>query len=192
MKKFLFLLLFGLLIPNITFAAIVPACATSGEGGICCAVVGISNVARFIVGITGSLALLFFIFGGFNWITSAGNSSKVDSGRKMMTGAVIGIFITLFAWVAVNFILVSLAGQKANSTYTITGLNQSWYNICSSTNYDPCAAKGANYQCQHFSGCGLNSWEECSDAQNCERLLCPKEKNEIVCCNPNITPFPNQ
>lgn len=67
-----------------------------------------SNLIKYMMGIAGSLALLFFVYGGFKMILSAGNSSKVDEGKNMIVAATIGLLIVLSSWVIIDFTYKSL------------------------------------------------------------------------------------
>ena len=49
--------------------------------------------------------------GGIMMLVSAGNAERFSSGRKMATGAVIGILIGLGAFLIVNTLLVAIAKQ---------------------------------------------------------------------------------
>ncbi len=82
---------------------------------------GIGNVSlqalagRFVnlfVGISGSVALLMFVYGGFLWLTSAGDDQKVNKGRSAMTWAVIGL-IVIFGAYAILSALFSALGVAA-------------------------------------------------------------------------------
>lgn len=70
------------------------------------------NLIRFMLGIAGSLALLFFIYGGFTWLISAGNSEKVQHGKDILTAAAVGILVVLASWMAINFIYTSLGASN--------------------------------------------------------------------------------
>ena len=54
---------------------------------------------------------LMITAGGIMMLISAGNAEKFSSGRKMATGAVIGILIALGAFLIVNTLLVAVARQ---------------------------------------------------------------------------------
>ncbi|MBI4433443.1 hypothetical protein HY632_01600 [Candidatus Uhrbacteria bacterium] len=79
------------------------------------------EVQRFIFGIAGSAALAMFVYGGFRWVTSAGSSANVETGRKAMVAAVIGMVIVFGAWVLVNFLLAALTGQVGVGPVKILG-----------------------------------------------------------------------
>jgi len=50
-------------------------------------------VAQWILGITGSVVLLMFVWGGAEWVYSAGNSKTVQSGKDKMKYAVMGMVL---------------------------------------------------------------------------------------------------
>lgn len=63
------------------------------------------NVAQWILGISGSLALLAFVVGGVLFLISAGSREKVEQAKKILSGAVIGLAIVFFSYIVINFIL---------------------------------------------------------------------------------------
>ena len=50
------------------------------------------------------LALLFLIWGGFNWITSEGDKQKLAQAREKITFSVIGLIVVFLAYLVVVFI----------------------------------------------------------------------------------------
>ena len=65
----------------------------------------IGKVAKKALGIIGSLTLLAFMFGGFMWLTSAGNQEKVKKGTQTMLYATIGLFVIFGSYAILNQIL---------------------------------------------------------------------------------------
>lgn len=65
----------------------------------------IGNVIKALLGIAGSLALLMFVWGGMQWIMSAGNSDRVQKGKSTFTWAVIGLAFIFLAFTFVNFVI---------------------------------------------------------------------------------------
>lgn len=65
-------------------------------------------VADFILGITGALMLLMFVYGGFTWLTSAGNKERVEKGRQAIVAAVIGLVIVFSSYLIIEFVKNSL------------------------------------------------------------------------------------
>lgn len=176
-KIFLILLFIYLTLPQVAQAALVPECARSGEGSFCCALLMISNFSRWLLGIIGAGALLMFIYGGFSWITSFGNSNKIQKGKDIIVKSTVGVFITAIAWFGVNFVITSLAGSPQ-----IVGTNKAWYAICEGFK---CSDMGPGWSCQNVRGCKLQDYTQCEEAKNCERFLCPGDNNN-VCCNPDM------
>jgi len=68
----------------------------------------IVNVSKIILGLSGSLALLMFVYGGFTWLISSGNKEMVSKGKNIIVAAVIGLFIVFIAFTAVEFMIRSL------------------------------------------------------------------------------------
>ncbi len=74
------------------------------------------NISIGILAICGSVALLVFVYGGWLWITSAGNEKNVSQGKDAITKAVIGLAIIFGSYAIVNFIIAGLAGQAPSAT----------------------------------------------------------------------------
>ena len=66
------------------------------------------NVANYLFGFIGALALLFFVYGGFTLILSQGNAEKVKKGFGIMSAAAIGIIIAFGAYALISFLGTSL------------------------------------------------------------------------------------
>lgn len=178
-----FIIFFLILIPVLpVHAAIIPNCALSGSGGICCALLLVSNLARWILGIMGAVALGFFIYGGFLWITAVGQASKVEAGRKLMTNTVIGIIIIIFAWTAVNFVITSFTG-----TGQITFDNKvdlQWYELCKNQKVSlSCQDVHPTWDCVNINTCssGINNYDDCTSQNNCQKYLCSGNETNVCC-----------
>ena len=70
----------------------------------------IGNVIRALLGLTGSLALAVFIFGGFTWVTSAGSEEKIKKGKEMILWAALGLFIIFASYAMVRFVIGAVTG----------------------------------------------------------------------------------
>jgi|GEM_PF-6570387 len=66
-------------------------------------------VNRFM-GILGSITLVVFVYGGFMFLTAAGNDEKVKKGTSAMLYAAIGLFIIFGAYVILNMVLGQVLG----------------------------------------------------------------------------------
>lgn len=70
----------------------------------------VGNIIKAILGIVGSLALAVFIFGGLNWVTSAGNEDKIKKGKDMILWATFGLAVIFSSYVLVGFVIDALTG----------------------------------------------------------------------------------
>lgn len=68
----------------------------------------IGRFIYYILGVVGALALLAFVYGGFIWITSTGNTDKITSGKKVMVWTGLGMIIILFSFVITDFMIFAL------------------------------------------------------------------------------------
>ena len=158
-------------------------------------------LTKWGLGILGSVSLLFFIMGGFIWLTSGGIPDKIAKGRSIMVNTVIGIIIVLSAWMIVQTILTSISDRTLQGLDGDSQLTDS----CTTTNAEGnpvvldngtscrgnlgvcqsgvCTAKcnaastqpaGPNYDCRPYDQC-----EESSIV----RMYC-FGANNIVCCQP--------
>ncbi|MBU0531216.1 MAG: hypothetical protein ABIG32_02930 [Candidatus Uhrbacteria bacterium] len=111
MKRYL--LLFSMIVGFMIFAE--PALAvelTDPLGGADIPTI-IGRVIRVALGLSGTLALLMFIYGGFTWMTSGGAKDKIEKGRNTLLWAVIGLAVIFFAYVAVELVITALSGSSS-------------------------------------------------------------------------------
>lgn len=97
-----------LLLPQFSFAQSIPQSPTPCAKGSTClenplgSKVAASEIIGIIIqgalGIVGALTLLMLVVGGFHWLTSAGNSEKIEKGTKTMIWAVIGLFLVFASY----------------------------------------------------------------------------------------------
>lgn len=62
------------------------------------------RIIKALLAIIGSIFLLIIIYGGFLWMTAAGNDSKVLQGRNTLAWGVLGLVVISLAWVLTGFI----------------------------------------------------------------------------------------
>lgn len=79
------------------------------------------SISKLILGITGSLALLMFVYGGFTWLISSGNREMVQKGKNILIAAVIGIVIVFAAYSAIEFTVRMLTGQNSGNLSVFQG-----------------------------------------------------------------------
>ncbi|MBP9828204.1 hypothetical protein KBC55_03550 [Patescibacteria group bacterium] len=79
------------------------------------------NVSILILGISGSIVLLMFVWGGLQWILSQGNPSMIESGKNTMINAAIGLAIIFGSYAMINILISVATGQGPAASPTIEG-----------------------------------------------------------------------
>ena len=103
---------------------LVPTCATtSGSVGappptpqLDCVLQFGANIANIILALTGSIALLMFVIGGFFMLASGGNEEMVKKGKDWIKNAVIGLIVILLSGMVLSFGI-----SQITNTNTIVG-----------------------------------------------------------------------
>jgi hypothetical protein len=72
----------------------------------------IGQIINSILGLVGSIALLMFIWGGFQWMTAAGSSDKVEKGKKTLMWAALGMIVIFSSYALVSYLIKSVIGAK--------------------------------------------------------------------------------
>jgi amino acid transporter len=79
----------------------------SGTGDVTITTI-IGRLISAILGVTGSIALLMFVYGGFLWLISGGEAEKVKKGKEVMKWAVLGLVVIVGAYMIVSMIVTAL------------------------------------------------------------------------------------
>ncbi|MCK5471685.1 hypothetical protein KAI54_00665 [Candidatus Gracilibacteria bacterium] len=75
----------------------------------------IRNVISQLIGWTAALAVVFLIFGGYQYLTSVGNDEQIKSAHKTITWSLAGLLLALLAFAIVQ-ILVNIKFDTAPSS----------------------------------------------------------------------------
>jgi len=67
-----------------------------------------ANIINIILGFLGIIAVILILFGGFMWMTAAGNDDKIGTAKKLMSAGVIGLVIVLAAFGIAKFVISSM------------------------------------------------------------------------------------
>ena len=78
------------------------------------------KVSQIILGVTGSLALIFFIYGGFIFLISGGSSEKVTKAKQIIIGAVIGIVLVFTSYMIIGFVFQALGADTSGTAWSTT------------------------------------------------------------------------
>lgn len=74
-----------------------------------------NNIITGILGISGVLALIAFVYGGVLWLASAGNQNYIEKGKQVMIWAVWGLLIIFASYAVIEF-LFSILLSGSNTT----------------------------------------------------------------------------
>lgn len=84
-----------------------PATTSTGTSKINNLITSVVNIFSAIVGI---VSVIMIVVGGFQYITSGGDSGKVSTAKNTITYAIVGLIIVAFAQFLVQFVLNKVAG----------------------------------------------------------------------------------
>ncbi|MDO4526693.1 MAG: pilin [Candidatus Saccharibacteria bacterium] len=65
-----------------------------------------------VVGILALVAVIFVLIGGINYITSAGDPSKVKKAKETILYALIGLAVAVLSFAIVNFVIVKVLSNN--------------------------------------------------------------------------------
>lgn len=71
-----------------------------------------NRVITTILGLSGVLALIAFIYGGIIWMISGGDPGKITKGKNMIVWAIIGLVVIFISYAALTFIFGALIGGE--------------------------------------------------------------------------------
>lgn len=72
----------------------------------------IQNIIQVMVTLAGLVSVMFFVWGGFKYMTSSGNPESLDTAKKTIMYSAVGLAITLGA-----FVLSNIVTQLATSAF---------------------------------------------------------------------------
>ena len=68
----------------------------------------INTIINVALGVLGILAVVFIIYGGVMYTTSAGDQAKVKKAKDTIMNGVIGLVVAFLAFAIVNFVLSAI------------------------------------------------------------------------------------
>lgn len=123
-------------------------CVEFGNCTLCDAVAIVNNVIRLILGLTGGLALVAFLYGGFQLMFKGTEWKAMSKGKDTMVYALIGLFLVFFSFAIVNFginLIVVASGNKGEVNFSsaakLFGSQNAWNEICAPASAPAPAAK---------------------------------------------------
>ena len=71
----------------------------------------ILNLVNYVLAIVGIIALAYLVYGGFRYITSAGNEDTIDEAKRIILYAITGIVVIGVSAALVNFVIRGVGGN---------------------------------------------------------------------------------
>lgn len=67
-----------------------------------------AKIINIALGFLGIIAVVLVLYGGFMWMTAAGNEERVTKAKQILTAALIGLIIIIMAWALTRFVMDQL------------------------------------------------------------------------------------
>lgn len=94
------------------------SCLQDGIATLACIPIVIKNVIQWALIFAGVVALFLIIYAGFQFVTSKGDPQQVDSAKKTLTYAIIGLLLILLSFAILNLMAtVTGVSQITNPTF---------------------------------------------------------------------------
>lgn len=72
-------------------------------------------IIRPVIGLTGLMFLILTVYAGVMWMTSAGDTKRVEKAKSILVASVTGAVIIASAYVIVNTVIGALSGDTPGS-----------------------------------------------------------------------------
>ena len=64
----------------------------------------VARIIRMLLSLTAMVFLVLMLYGGFRWMTAAGNQENIDKAKKIISSAVIGVIIVALSYAITVFV----------------------------------------------------------------------------------------
>lgn len=71
------------------------------------------TIVNWLLSFLGLIAVVMIIYGGFLYVTAAGNDEKINKAKKIIMYAIVGIVVILLSFAIVNTVLGAGTGAAA-------------------------------------------------------------------------------
>lgn len=74
----------------------------------------VAQLINVALGFLGIVSVVIILYGGFRWMTAAGNDDRVAEAKKIIGAGIVGLIIILASWSIAKFALVKI-GQATSA-----------------------------------------------------------------------------
>ncbi|MEA3248928.1 MAG: TrbC/VirB2 family protein, partial [Patescibacteria group bacterium] len=71
----------------------------------------LARIITIFTAIAGSVALLMFVYGGIMWLSSGGNKERIETGKKAVVYAVIGLAIIFGSYAILRALFTAIGAR---------------------------------------------------------------------------------
>ncbi|PIZ95796.1 MAG: hypothetical protein COX80_03630 [Candidatus Magasanikbacteria bacterium CG_4_10_14_0_2_um_filter_33_14] len=96
----------------------------------------IAKIIKIFLGFVGFLATAYLVYGGYLYMTSAGNETRAEDASKIMLYSALGIFIILASYSITNFVYKSFQASL-EQTQTTGSQNSGGTNFSNENSFRP-------------------------------------------------------
>lgn len=87
-----------------------PTAISTATGGQTSARQLVLQIINFVLGFLGLIAVIMVIYGGFLYVSAAGNQEKIEQGKKIIMYTIAGIIVILLSFAIINTVLTAGTG----------------------------------------------------------------------------------
>lgn len=149
----------------------------------------VGRLIKGVIGVVGSVALLFFVYGGIRWILSAGDPKEVTSAKNIFRNATIGMVLIFFSYTISSVILGLLSeigDDPAAGGATTTGSQTGRLATCVeyAVTHGHIGRNEARDLTTASWACRQTQASERTDRSRCIARGCPNDGPTVLCCAP--------
>lgn len=67
-----------------------------------------ARIINVALGFLGIIAVVIVLYGGFMWMTAAGNEERISKAKQILTAGIIGLVIIIMAWAIASYVVRTL------------------------------------------------------------------------------------
>lgn len=67
-----------------------------------------ARIINVALGFLGIIAVVIVLYGGFMWMTAAGNEERIGKAKQILTAGIIGLVIIIMAWAIASYVVSTL------------------------------------------------------------------------------------
>ncbi len=142
MKKIFFFIVIYFIFPLTARAGFLDnlSCMRFGNCGLNDIALGFTLLIQLMLGGMGAVALVYFVYGGFQWVISSGNTERVKKGKDMMVNTVFAIIVAFGGFLILDFFINNVLNVK--QPYQVVAES-----CRGKSQFERCGPAGSNYVC---------------------------------------------